>query len=148
MKVITEEFDSINSLLTIINSRENNSVMENEHSSEEGSKSFTGSKSYGEAVKLIRTGYVDILKDVKEKLAKVSRKNKQFSSFPKSMPKNSVMGYIPNVPNAIRNIPESMINRDTFIQKRKTLSVVYSIEGNCDETTDFLLRLAQFYLPQ
>ena len=44
MKVLTEEFGDINSLLRVINSRQNNSIMRDEHSSRTGDKSFTGSE--------------------------------------------------------------------------------------------------------
>ena len=64
-KVFTEEFLDINSLLRVINSRQNNCIMKGQCSSKSGSKGFTGSESYEESVQLIRTGYVDILKDVK-----------------------------------------------------------------------------------
>lgn len=146
MKVLTEEFEDINSLLRVINSRQNNSVMRDEDSSRTGSKSFTGSESYDESVKLIRTGYVDILKDVKEKLTEITRQNKQFDFGFRPMPRNSIVGYAPNVPNAIRNIPESMINTNIVPQKRKTLSVVYSIEGNCDETVEFFIKTGTILL--
>lgn len=146
MKVLTEEFEDINSLLRVINSRNNNSVMRDENSSRTGSENFTGSKSYDESVKLIRTGYVDILKDVKEKLTEITRQNKQFDSGFRPMPRNNIVGYVPNVPNAIRNIPESMINTNIVPQKRKTLSVVYSIEGNCNETTDFFIKTGTILL--
>ena len=146
MKVLTEEFEDINSLLRVINSRENNSIMKDEDSSKTGSEDFTGTRSYDESVRLIRTGYVDILRDVKEKLAEITRQNKQFDIGFRPMPKNSIVGYVPNVPNAIRNIPESMINTNIVPQKRKTLSVVYSIEGNCDETTDFFIKTGTILL--
>ena len=146
MKVLTEEFGDINSLLRVINSRQNNSIMRDEHSSRTGDKSFTGSESYDESVRLIRTGYVDILKDVKEKLTEITRQNKQFDTGFRPMPRNSIVGYVPNVPNAIRNIPESMINTNIVPQKRKTLSVVYSIEGNCNETTDFFIKTGTILL--
>jgi len=146
MKVLTEEFEDINSLLRVINSRDNNSVMREENSSRTGSRSFTGSDSYDESVRLIRTGYVDILKDVKEKLTEITRQNKQFDSGFRPMPRNNIVGYVPNVPNVIRNIPESMINTNIVPQKRKTLSVVYSIEGNCNETTDFFIKTGTILL--
>ena len=146
MKVLTEEFEDINSLLRVINSRQNNAIMKDEHSSRTGDKSFTGSSSYDESVRLIRTGYVDILKDVKEKLTEITRQNKQFDTGFRQMPRNSIVGYVPNVPNAIRNIPESMINTNIVPQKRKTLSVVYSIEGNCNETTDFFIKTGTILL--
>lgn len=146
MKVLTEEFGDINSLLRVINSRKNNQVMSDTHSSKTGSEDFTGSSSYDEAVRLIRTGYVDILKDVKDKLSEITRQNKQFDSGFRPMPRNSIVGYVPNVPNAIRNIPESMINTNIVPQKRKTLSVVYSIEGNCNETVEFFIKTGTILL--
>ena len=50
------------------------------------------------------------------------------------------MGYAPNVPNAIRGIPEAMINTNLITQKRKTISIVYSVDGNCNETVEFFIK--------
>lgn len=139
-KIYTEEFENIQILLKILNERPNNKVMKNEFSSSDGDFYFTGTDSYEEAVKLLRTGYTDIIKTVKSTLATITKANKHLNPGSRAMPRNNIMGYVPNVPNAIIGLPESMINTDLTPQKRKTISIVYSMDGNCCEETDFFIK--------
>jgi len=145
-KIYTEEFESIQALLKTLNERPNNKVMSNEYSSADGDFDFTGTHSYEEAVKLLRTGYTDIIKTVKSTLATITKSNKHLNSGSRTMPRNNIMGYVPNVPNAIIGLPESMINTDLTPQKRKTISIVYSMDGNCCEGTDFFIKTGTILL--
>lgn len=140
MRIIIEEFENINSLLRTICSRPNNKIMEDEDSSRSNDKEFTGTETWNDAVKLLRTGYTEILGEVKEQLVKITKQNKKFNSIKKSRIKNDIIGYVPNVPNSIMNLPESMINIKQVPQKRKTLSILYSIEGNANESVEFFIK--------
>ena len=54
--------------------------------------------------------------------------------------RQKVIGYVPNVPNAIRNLPNSMITINKIPQKKKTISIIYSIAGSCGESQDFFIK--------
>lgn len=130
--VVKEEFGSIGELMDTLKSRPNNKHMKNQNSSRSNDKSFTGSESYEEAEQLIRTGYTEILPKVKEKMAKMEKSlQTEFIKVPKMRPRNAVVGYVPNVPNALLGLPESMINSDRFTQKQKTIDIMYIMGGNC-----------------
>lgn len=88
----------------------------------------------------MQTGYTEIAKklrsDVKQK-DKIQSKYQTMTEHP--IPHNAVIGFIPNVPNAIRNLPQSMISVDRKPQKRKTLSIKYIETGNACEDTKFFI---------
>ncbi|MBO7423147.1 MAG: hypothetical protein J6T99_07150 [Oscillospiraceae bacterium] len=118
--------------------RENNRVMRGNHSSKEGSKDFTGTKSYSEALNLMQTGYDEAAKMLKRDVKNKSKINAKCMGIVKHpTPHSAVVGYIPNVPNAIRNLPASMISIDRTPMKRKTLDIIYSQHGSCARDQEY-----------
>lgn len=135
-----EDFGSIYSLLNTINNRENNSFMRNEDSSQErGNEEWSGTSSYEEAQSLLIHGYEDPIKDIKSNLAKNKKlTSKIYSSIPKPIVQNRVVGFVPNVPNALKGLPESMITLEKLHKKRKTISIIYATGGSCGVESDVL----------
>lgn len=128
MKVIEEHFESINQLLNVIDSRPNNSEMRSQHSSKEGDKSFTGTKNWNEAVELFQYGYKDVLDEIKSGIAKNVKCN---VTEQRRHIRNGVVGYAPNVPNAIQGLPNSMIYTEKQPQKVKAVTIYYAPTENC-----------------
>lgn len=127
MNIVREDFNSIDEFLKSINTRKNNSIFENKNHSKTNDKSFTGTENYEEAEQLIKYGWEEPLKELK--IANAIPNVSSYSS--RRIPKNSIIGYAPCVPNAIRGIPESMINTQTIVQKTKTITIVFSNTANC-----------------
>jgi hypothetical protein len=141
MHFICEHFKNINHLLSTITTRPNNKIMEDQHSSEKiGESDWNGTETWDEAVTLLRNGYTDILPDIRKNMQRDAKTYYQYSQLPKAMPKNRPIGYIPNVPNSIMNLPDSMIFIDRVPQKRKTLSLVYNISGSAFEDKEFFIK--------
>lgn len=141
MKFIHEHFKNINHLLSTIQSRPNNEVMKNEHSSQTvGDSSWNGTENWNEAVLLLKNGYTEILSDIRKGIQKNAKVYHQYAALPKALPKNRPIGYIPNVPNSIMNLPDSMIFVERTPQKRKTLSLIYSIGGAASEDKEFFIK--------
>lgn len=142
-KVIKEVFDTYSGLLDTLNSRPNNQIMQNKHASHDtgrNSKEFTGLDNYTQAEKMLTTGYLDVLSKLEKSVENQQKISAKFTeNIKRPRPKNSVMGYVPNVPAALLNLPEAMVNTTRVPQKRKTLSVLYSIGGNCDRDTDYFI---------
>lgn len=114
--------------------------MVHEHSSQKkGDEGWNGTKSWDEAVDLLKNGYTDILPEIRSNMQKNAKVYHQYSALPKAMPKNKPVGYIPNVPNSIMNLPDSMICVERTPQKRKTLSVIYNIGGSASEDKQFFI---------
>ena len=131
MKVIYEEFRSLDHLMRELHKRPNSKIMQGKNSSLSGREEFTGTESYEIAEKMLVNGYLEILpklrKDVKNK-NKIS--SKYASDIQHSVPHTAPVGYVPCVPAALLSLPNSMITVDRKPMKRKTLSIIYSVSAN------------------
>lgn len=135
-EIIIENFSSISKLLNTLDKRENNAVMKSSHSSNTGGKDFSLTSSYEEACSLLKYGYADILDKIEAERRKTLKEN-SFLILPQQKPPvNMPIGYIPHVPNAIQNLPNSMINTIQTPKKTKSISIVYSFGENCKEEAD------------
>lgn len=124
MKVIQERYNSIHEFTNTIFKRKNNDVMEYEHSSEKKDEEFTGTKNMDEAIDLLRNGYSKPLERIKKSLETVKAKSN--TNVQKNRPSLGVVGYAPCVPNAILNLPQSMISTDRVPMKSKIITMYYS----------------------
>lgn len=139
--LVQENFSSISEALETINSRPNNHHMRDAHSSSESGSWFSGTSSYEEAVSLLKFGYTEPIVQVKEKLRENKRvSSKLYSSMPRPIPRNKVVGSVPNIPNALRGLPESMIAMDKTAQKRRTLSIMYGFGSSAGTDKNKLLK--------
>ena len=127
MKVNFEKFDSIETFMKCVETRPKNRLMQGADSSRTGTENFTGTKSYGEALELLKNGYVKPLKKIK---SEVARDLKISQNRPRRVPQNAVIGFIPNVPNYLLGIPEQMITVHQIAQKTKTISISYYVGNN------------------
>lgn len=142
LNLVSEKFNSISQMMDILDKRPNNKIMQYEHSSShEGDKDWYGTESYEEASQLMRTGYTEILPKIKEGLNKSAKVvSKMFAATDLRRPKNLPVGFIPNIPNAILGLPDSMIDIKITPQKRKTLSIVYVMSGHCRNTIEMWIQ--------
>lgn len=139
MNVVYEEFNDIEDLLETLASRPNNEIMRDEHSSEKEDSSFSKTSSYKEATDLLRNGYTEILGDVKSAVRKNNKFIYQYQERQRKV-KNMPIGFIPNVPNALQNKPDSMINILQKPKKRKTINIIYAMSGSCGESADVFVK--------
>ena len=108
------------------------------NSSQDSDYDFTMTHNYGEAIELMQTGFNEAAKMLRTDVAQKTKIQSKYAALVQHpAPHNAVVGFIPNVPNAIRNIPESMITKDKKPMKRKTLDIVYSMHGSCMRKTDY-----------
>ena len=126
--IILEKFNSLADFTATIGKRKNNSVFANSFSSEKGSSSFSGTSSYQESIDLISRGYSD-------GLSKINSDNGERINYrrvqSKKIPRASVVGYAPIVPNAIIGLPTSMIADDRIQHKAKVVSIWYDSTADC-----------------
>lgn len=137
-----ESFPSISSLISTIDNRKNCEVMRGEDSSQttEGKGGgWYNTRSYSEACSFAKFGWPDVLDDLKKALRASIKSSAKFQVVQKTMPTSNIVGYVPHVPNALQNLPNSMITTERFPQKRKTLHVIYCNGGNCCEDPEFYL---------
>ncbi len=136
---IYEEFSNINQLLKTLDSRPNNKIMEGRNASQTNDFSFCKTENYKEAVNLLQHGYTDILEDIKRE---VRKNNKILYTAPIQKRKilNMPIGFIPNVPNALQNKPDSMINIISIPQKKKTISIIYAMSASAAEDSETFIK--------
>lgn len=128
-KIYLETFNSIFSMLYVLDQRKNNQIMIGEHSSDNSNFDFTGTYSYEEAKKLYRNGYTKILGEVKKKVKKLVI-HYTLDNSSRSNVVNEEVGFIPNVPNALMNLPTSMIHRKPCQRKTRVIKIMYFMEGS------------------
>ncbi len=112
---IIETYNNFNELLETNNSRKLNS--DDEHIT--SSDSWYGA-SFSEAVKMLKYGWDEEVSTVQKTINKL---NKQGESLKVTF-KNDVIGFQPVVPNAILNLPNSMINIELKPKKAKVLHLI------------------------
>lgn len=129
MAYFVETYDSVEQMLRLFDRPENaafhGKILQ---SKEDGSASWNGTETYAEAVELIRNGWEEPLKELKEAIKSVGIRTNVTTE--KVRPRTSVVGYAPHVPNAIRGIPESMIGTERVPQKVKAVTIIYSSDAN------------------
>ena len=138
-KVLYEPFRSYGQLIDTLEHRENNKIMQNCHSSQRTNDyKWFGTHNYKEAVKLLSTGYMEICKDMQKNVAGQTKLNsKLLQNVDHAIPHNAVVGFIPNVPAAIQNLPQSMISVNKKPMKRKTLHIIYGVGGSAMEERSY-----------
>lgn len=122
--VVFERFPTIDKLIQTNKNRKPNKVFSPYPlNSNDTSKSFSGTASYQEAEDLLVHSWdkpLDRLKGGEKAFVKsntVAQKRKSTTG---------VVGYMPNVPNAVMGLPNSMINTESIKQKVKAVTIVYS----------------------
>lgn len=129
MKYIIDEFQNITHLMNELENRPVNTVFINEFLSsqkiDDEFRPWSGTRTYEEAEKLIKFGYDGILDQLKKGLIVPIKTENNIRR-----PKNDVIGFLPNVPNAIQGLPQSMINVKAVPQKTKVVNIIYAPVSN------------------
>ncbi len=123
-----EKFKNMSELVETMENRGVNAVFRNEELSsmkdETNKKSkFSGVNTYEEMEQIIERGYSEPLKKLKQGILKIDQNEKEYK---KPRPKNDFIGFVPNVPNTLMNLPQTMINRERLPQKNKNIHLTYS----------------------
>lgn len=128
--MITKKFNSISALTDWINNTPVNGYFKGHslETSKENGKKWFGSKSYKEADKLLKYGWAEGAARVKT----IMEARNFIGMGTRRKMYNSVVGYVPNVPNYLRGIPMNMINSRKVRAPQKVATIVY----NCAVSSD------------
>lgn len=99
------------------------------------SEGFQGVANYDEAMELLQRGYMPLVDQVKAsmKKLKLTKNNRSF--------RNSVVGFAPIVPNALKGLPTSMVDNINDGTKNKVFDVYYDLAINSGtHASDLLIR--------
>ena len=138
---VHEHFKSLNELITVMESRPFNKAFKNEENPssqrDESKKDFpwSGTKTYNDAMEIIRKGYYEPLERMKKAILNIGRKEE--NSRPKL--KNDFVGFVPHVPHTIMNLPITMINKEKRPNKPKTIHLLYNFSASAKTTPDEMI---------
>ena len=129
MQIIKEQFKTLESMIDIMDRRAVNKafkVKEDRLSSQrvdDDKKPWAGTGTWAETMALVKNGYSDPLKKMKTELTRIGAAQ----TAEKRIRYNDVIGFIPNVPNALRGVPLAMINQKRIPKKVNAISLIYSL---------------------
>ena len=138
MKYIVENFASIRDLIKSNETRQFNNIFSDpsKRASNKSDSGFSGTKSYEEAVELLKSGYAEPLDKIKRGVEANLREN----TTKKTRVKNDIVGYAPCVPNAILGIPQSMINKENAAKKSKIITITHDSTAACYVTKEEFIK--------
>jgi hypothetical protein len=131
MTVVKEYFKSIYELMDVMDERPVNWAFQEKaargklasiEDETDQRKPWSGAKTYQAAEQIMADGYNEPLEKMKTALLKIG----QADQYQRPKPKNSFVGYAPNVPAYLMNLPENMILREKTTPKTKTIHLTYS----------------------
>lgn len=131
MQFRTETFNGVNSFLNAINSRETNPRWGSCSSQKRGDGGWYGTSSYGAALDLARSGYVDVVGKLSELERGATCKLKQRIKSRACHPVNAYVGGSPNVCRAMLGIPRDMRSMDRKPCKARGITLVYDCGASC-----------------
>ena len=138
--VFFEHFKSLDALNDALETRPKNKVFSgttgHSNKTDREYNDFSGSASYKEASDLLKNGYKEPLADIQRQLLKLDRQ----TASTRPRPFNNIVGYAPHVPNALQNIPTSMIDREKRAIKTKTIHLLYGFSALGDVSARDLIK--------
>lgn len=137
-KDFLEKFESISEFQRALHTREVHEFYKDILSSENQTKTFTGTESYEEAENLLSHGDKSMAAQL------VECKGKRMNEEKKSTIYNSPVGFVPNIPNYLSGRPDNMFAVKTQTYKScKVLNVCVNSAVGCDVTTKDIIAFNQ-----
>lgn len=133
------EFDSLNEFYKYITETEVNNAFKNWKDSlpsNTGSKKFTGTNSFEEAVNLFKYGWKEEAENLTQKLKAIE---KETMVKTKQKPCLSVVGYQAVVPLYLQGVPNNMVNKKMVPIKQKVVTINKSISYAAKITKEQIL---------
>lgn len=148
--VHTTEYNNIAELVSDINAKEVSKLFEHRKhnlSSIKGSRDFTGTINFAEAMNLLNNGWDSGAKQLTQKLRIKSNSN-QTEMVRKTV--YDIVGFQASVPRYLQGVPQNMINKKLIPQKKKVINLYkdicynarVSVEKIMEDSINFL-RIAQ-----
>ena len=139
---VHEHFKSLHELITIMESRAHNRAFRNESEPssqrDERKKDFpwSGTKTYIDAMDIIKKGYYEPLEKMKKALLDIGRNQER--NRPKL--KNDYVGFIPHIPNTLMGLPMTMLNKEKTPNRPKTIHLIYNFAASAKTMPDEMVQ--------
>ncbi len=134
---IMEEYEGIYEFFKTCDEREYNPDFNGKEKAREKDNEDWAGASYDEARRLCTYGWDKPVEEVKKKIKNLSktRETKKVGF------KNDVVGFAPNVPNAILGLPESMINQTMVPKRQKVVTLLFDATVPCSVGYETLVKV-------
>lgn len=127
---VIETFNSSNELITT-----NNSRTQNFGEARDSTDDRWRGASWDEAINMLQFGWDKPVRAIKSNIQKLEKQgNMKKVSF-----RNDIVGFAPNVPNAILGLPQSMINQSITYKKAKVISVLVDLGASCSVSSNDII---------
>ena len=137
--IVNEHFKSLETFLDTMEKRPLNTAFKgktNLSSQRLDETAWSGTNTYKEAIDVLKIGYKDPLQKMKKAILKIGENDK--NARPRM--RNDFIGFTPNVPNTLMNLPITMINREKVTPKTKTIHLTYSFCASSVTRTSDLIK--------
>lgn len=141
-KCYVHVFDSISDMALFCETAPKSEAFQNKCSSVSGSASFTGTKSWEEAIHLFRTGWNEKFKSFSDEYNKCIENRSRLKTKP--IPSQSFVGYAPNVPRYLMGLPDNMVNLTRTPTKTKIIDVFVPFSFSASVSDREILRVGSF----
>lgn len=132
MNIKAKMYDTFDSFLSDLKAPVNEYFKGKDLASEDGDYSFTKTHNLQEAFDVLKAGYNEPLQKMQD--GKVNAR--QVSNVYRQQVRLHVCGVLPHIPNAILNLPLSMIDYYKQPQKSKVVTIVYNITVTASTSTE------------
>lgn len=128
-KTVLREFKSLEEFYNYITTTEYNKYFKNSmRSSEDDNYKFRGTKSFEEAVELLKNGWEDMSEELN---TRIKVKKKSVGSVNRRRNIYDVVGYNPSVPRYLQGIPTNMVRSVNVPVKEKVVTITKSNAYSC-----------------
>lgn len=142
-KVVFEKFRTLDNFIDTMEQRPLNTAFtkaertptSQKDETENGGR-FSGVNTYNDAAELMKIGYKEPLEKMKKAILKIGENN----NYQRPRVKNDFVGFAPNVPNYLMNLPITMINREKQAAKAKTILLTYSFCAAAQTSTNDMIK--------
>lgn len=128
-KTVIEHFKSLEEFMDTMEKRPSRNKaftgkenLSSQRDDTEKERKFSGVNTYKDAMDVLKKGYRDPLEQMKKGILKIGEK----ASNQRPRTKNDFVGFVPNVPNTLMNLPITMINKERQAPKTKTIHLTYN----------------------
>lgn len=128
---IIETFNNTAELINITDSRSKNFG----NSRYDHNDDWAGA-SFDDARKMLQFGWDTPVKLIKSNIQKLEKQG----TMKKIQFKNDIIGFTPNVPNAILGVPQSMINTSITYKKAKVINVILDLGASAGVSSNKIIR--------
>lgn len=133
-KVNVEQFSSAMEVAMTCENREITDSQFDDQKTEKIDKSWSGVRSYEEALELLRNGHQETVDTLKQKIkVNLGAQKKRFQF------QNQPQGFSPIVPLALKGVPNCMIDMKMVPMKSKVVDVYYDMTCSCSTDSEDII---------